>query len=95
MSDLILYDVSEGLAAACDPRIVSDTAGFKTAFASAGTLGHPLLWLTSGLAEFWALTLDERKRLLEVAIEAARAIDPGVVIQACTAAMSPKDCPER
>ena len=59
-----------------------------------GTLGHPLLWLTSGLAEFWSLTLDERKRLLEVAIEEARTINPEVVIQACTAAMSPKDCLE-
>jgi 4-hydroxy-tetrahydrodipicolinate synthase len=59
-----------------------------------GTLGHQMLWCTSGLAEFWALTLDERKRLLEVAIEEARAIDPGVVIQACTAATGAKDCVE-
>ena len=28
-------------------------------------LGHPMLWCTSGIAEFWSLTLDERKRLLE------------------------------
>ena len=27
-------------------------------------LEHPLLWVTSGLAEFWSLTIDERKRLL-------------------------------
>ena len=27
-----------------------------------GELGHPMLWLTSGLAEFWSLTLDERKQ---------------------------------
>jgi 4-hydroxy-tetrahydrodipicolinate synthase len=60
----------------------------------AGTLGHPLLWLTSGLAEFWSLTIPERKRLLEVAIEEARAINPEVVIQACTAAMSARDCLE-
>ena len=37
-----------------------------------GELGHPMLWLTSGVAEFWSLTMDERKRLLEVAIEEAR-----------------------
>jgi 4-hydroxy-tetrahydrodipicolinate synthase len=34
-----------------------------------GELRHPMLWCTSGIAEFWSLTLDERKRLLEVAIE--------------------------
>lgn len=57
-----------------------------------GDLGHPMLWCTSGLAEFWALTLDERKRLLEVAIEEGRRINPDVVIQACTATTSAKDC---
>src|ERR1700751_3945334 len=55
-------------------------------------LGHPRLWCTSGIAEFWSLTLDERKRLLEVAIEEARAANPVIVVQACTAAMSAKDC---
>ena len=55
-------------------------------------LGHEMLWCTSGLAEFWALTLDERKRLLEVAIEEARAANPDVVIQACTSATAAKDC---
>jgi len=59
-----------------------------------GGLKHELLWLTSGIAEFWALTLDERKTLLEVAIEEARAINPDVVIQACTAATGAKDCLE-
>lgn len=57
-------------------------------------LGHHMLWCTSGLAEFWALTLQERKRLLEVAIEVGRAADPDVVVQACTAATSAKDCLE-
>ncbi len=57
-------------------------------------LGHPMLWCTSGVAEFWALTLAERKRLLEVAIEEGRRANPGVVVQACTAAMSAKDCLE-
>jgi 4-hydroxy-tetrahydrodipicolinate synthase len=57
-----------------------------------GDLGHEMLWVTSGLAEFWALTLDERKRLLEVAIEEARAVNPDVVIQACTSATAAKDC---
>ncbi len=59
-----------------------------------GDLAHQMLWLTSGVGEFWSLTLSERKRLLEVAIEEARAISPDVVIQACTAALSAKDCLE-
>ena len=53
-----------------------------------GDLRHPMLWCTSGIAEFWALTLDERKQLVENAIQEARAINPDVVVQACTAAMS-------
>jgi 4-hydroxy-tetrahydrodipicolinate synthase len=57
-----------------------------------GHLRHPMLWVTSGVAEFWSLTIAERKRLLEVAIEQARAINPDVVVQSCTAALSAKDC---
>jgi 4-hydroxy-tetrahydrodipicolinate synthase len=56
-----------------------------------GDLDHAMLWLTSGIAEWWSLTIGERTRLLEVAVEEARAINPGVVIQACTAAPSAKD----
>jgi 4-hydroxy-tetrahydrodipicolinate synthase len=59
-----------------------------------GELGHPMLWLTSGIAEWWSLTIDERKRLLEVAVDEARAIAPDTVIQACTSAASAKDCLE-
>ncbi|TPG36744.1 hypothetical protein EAH80_02080 [Mycobacterium hodleri] len=58
-----------------------------------GALSHEMLWCTSGLAEFWALTLDERKRLLEVAITEARAVNPHVVIQSCTSATAAKDWP--
>ena len=57
-----------------------------------GELRHDMLWCTSGLSEFWSLTLDERKRLLEVAVEEARAVNPEVVIQACTSSMAAKDC---
>jgi 4-hydroxy-tetrahydrodipicolinate synthase len=57
-----------------------------------GQLGHPMLWVTSGVGEFWSLTVAERKRLLEVAIAEARAINPDVVVQSCTAALSAKDC---
>jgi 4-hydroxy-tetrahydrodipicolinate synthase len=43
-----------------------------------GDLGHPTLWCTSGIAEFRSLTLDERKRLLEVAIDEGRRANPDV-----------------
>ena len=56
-----------------------------------GDLGHAMLWLTSGVGEWWSLTIAERKRLLEVAVEEARAIAPHVVIQANTAANCVKD----
>lgn len=59
-----------------------------------GDMGRQMLWCVSGLAEFWALTVDERKRLLEVAVTEARAINPDVVIQACTSATAAKDCLE-
>ncbi|MDT3442188.1 MULTISPECIES: dihydrodipicolinate synthase family protein [unclassified Pseudofrankia] len=56
-----------------------------------GDLGHAMLWLTSGIAEWWSLTLDERKKLVEIAIDEARSVAPGAVIQACTTATSAKD----
>ena len=56
-----------------------------------GELRHPLLWCTSGIAEFWSLTIEERKRLLEIAIEEGRAANPEVVVQACTGSMTAKD----
>lgn len=60
----------------------------------AGDLGHEMLWLTSGVGEWWSLTMDERKKLLEVAVEEARAVASGTVIQACTSAPSAKDALE-
>lgn len=57
-------------------------------------LQHPMLWCTSGVGEFWSLTLDERKRLLELAIDVGRAANPGLVVQACTTAASVRDCLE-
>jgi 4-hydroxy-tetrahydrodipicolinate synthase len=59
-----------------------------------GDLGHAMLWLTSGIAEWWSLTHDERKQLLEVAVREARAVAPSTVIQACTSAASAKDTVE-
>jgi 4-hydroxy-tetrahydrodipicolinate synthase len=57
-------------------------------------LRHAMLWLTSGVGEWWTLTMDERKKLVEVAVKQARAVAPGTVIQACTSAASAKDCVE-
>jgi len=54
-------------------------------------LGHAMLWLTSGVGEWWSLTMDERKKLVEVAIDEARSVAPDMVIQACTTAGSAKD----
>src|SRR6478672_451628 len=59
-----------------------------------GDLRHDMLWLTSGIAEWWSLTMPERKQLLEVAVDEARTINPDVVIQACTSATSAKDALE-
>ncbi len=56
-----------------------------------GDLAHDMLWLTSGVGEWWSLTLAERKQLLEIAIEESRALAPDTVIQACTAASSAKE----
>jgi 4-hydroxy-tetrahydrodipicolinate synthase len=39
------------------------------------------LWLTGGIAEFWALTTDELKEVIRVAIEEARAVKPQALIQ--------------
>jgi 4-hydroxy-tetrahydrodipicolinate synthase len=59
-----------------------------------GDLDHQMLWLTSGVAEWWSLTTDERKRLTEVAIEEARLVKPEAVIQVCTASSSAKEAVE-
>jgi len=59
-----------------------------------GDLGHAMLWLTSGIGEWWSLTMEERKQLLEVAIDEARSVAPATVIQACTTAASVKDALE-
>ena len=59
-----------------------------------GDLQHPMLWLTSGVSEWWSLTNGERKKLIEIAIEEGRSINPSVVIQACTASTSAKETVE-
>jgi 4-hydroxy-tetrahydrodipicolinate synthase len=53
-----------------------------------------MLWLTSGVGEWWSLTLAERKKLVEIAIEEARAVAPETVIQVCTSTSTAKDTVE-
>jgi 4-hydroxy-tetrahydrodipicolinate synthase len=59
-----------------------------------GDLQHDMLWLTSGVGEWWSLTMAERMQLLEMAAHEARSVAPNTVIQACTSAASAKDCVE-
>jgi 4-hydroxy-tetrahydrodipicolinate synthase len=59
-----------------------------------GDLDHAGLWLVSGVAEFWALTMDERKRVAEVTIEEARSTKPNAIIQVATVASSAKETVE-
>jgi len=50
-----------------------------------GALGHDGIWVGGLVGECWALTTEERKRLLEVAVAEARAVRPGALIEACPA----------
>jgi 4-hydroxy-tetrahydrodipicolinate synthase len=59
-----------------------------------GDLDHDGLWLTSGLAEWWALTMDERKKLAEVSVDEARRVKPSAFLQVCTVALNAKDTVE-
>ncbi len=59
-----------------------------------GDLDHDGLWLTSGLAEWWALTMDERKTLAEVSVDEARRVKPSAFLQVCTVALNAKDTVE-
>ena len=59
-----------------------------------GDLDHDGLWLTSGLAEWWALTMDERKTLAEVSVDEARRVKPPAFLQVCTVALNAKDTVE-
>jgi 4-hydroxy-tetrahydrodipicolinate synthase len=57
-------------------------------------LDHDGLWLVSGLAEWWALTTEERKHVAEVTVEEARRVKPSAFLQVCTVAMSAKETVE-
>jgi len=92
-----LHGIGDSLYTPLDGRDGDDIAcdAYRTLVRyCAGDLRQDMLWLTSGIAEWWSLTIPERKQLLEVAVEEARAINPEIVIQACTSAASAKDTVE-
>ncbi len=57
-------------------------------------LDHDGLWLVSGLAEWWALTLEERKHVAEITVDEARTVKPSAFLQLCTIGLSAKDTVE-
>jgi 4-hydroxy-tetrahydrodipicolinate synthase len=50
-----------------------------------GALDHDGIWVGGLVGEYWALRTEERKRILEIGIERARAIKPDVIVEACPA----------
>src|ERR1700728_3143010 len=63
-----------------------DEQAFRTLVAHCvGALDHDGVWVGGCVGEYWALSTDERKRLLEVAVSEARSIKSGALIEACPA----------
>ena len=50
-----------------------------------GTLDHDGVWVGGLVGECWALSTQERKRLLEIAVDVTRSLKPGALIEACPA----------
>jgi 4-hydroxy-tetrahydrodipicolinate synthase len=50
-----------------------------------GALDHDGIWVGGLVGEYWALSTAERKRVLEVGLEEARAIKLGALVEACPA----------
>jgi 4-hydroxy-tetrahydrodipicolinate synthase len=50
-----------------------------------GALDHDGIWVGGLVGEYWALSVDERKRVLEVAIAEVSAVKPGALVEACPA----------
>jgi 4-hydroxy-tetrahydrodipicolinate synthase len=53
-----------------------------------GALDHDGIWVGGLVGECWALSTAERRRILEIGIEEARAIKPDALIEACPASMN-------
>ena len=52
------------------------------------------IWLTGGIAEFWSLTTDELKEVVRVAIEEARRVKPGALVQVMSSTDTAKQAVE-
>src|SRR5690349_12783159 len=50
-----------------------------------GALDHDGIWIGGLVGECWALSTQERKRILEIGVEQARAIKSGAIVEACPA----------
>jgi 4-hydroxy-tetrahydrodipicolinate synthase len=50
-----------------------------------GVLDHDGVWVGGLVGECWALSTQERKRLLEIAVDVTRSLKPGALIEACPA----------
>ena len=50
-----------------------------------GVLGHDGIWVAGLTGELWALSTDERKRLLEIGIAESRSLKSDALIEACSA----------
>ena len=50
-----------------------------------GALDHDGVWVGGLVGEYWALTTQERKRLLEIAVDEIRTLKPDALIEACPA----------
>jgi 4-hydroxy-tetrahydrodipicolinate synthase len=48
-----------------------------------GSLGHDGIWVGGLVGEAWAMSLCERKQILEIAVDEVRSIKPGALIEAC------------
>ncbi|MHB8662079.1 MAG: dihydrodipicolinate synthase family protein [Acidimicrobiales bacterium] len=50
-----------------------------------GGLDHDGIWVGGLVGEYWALSIEERKRVLSIGVEEARAIKPDALVEACPA----------
>src|SRR3984957_17008154 len=59
-----------------------------------GTLDHDGIWVGGLVGECWALSVVERKRLLELGVAQARSIKPNALVEACPASTNILDTVE-
>src|ERR1700743_51768 len=50
------------------------------------------IWLTGGIAEFWALPPEQRKEVVRVAVEEARSVKPAALVEVMSSTDTAKQC---